>query len=82
MIDSCMAFLLLPPFVLFFLCSHRLLGECLMPVEDFLYLLNNWVVLVDILCPCLFVEYIVDDAAVDVTVEQLMALANQQITAL
>ena len=50
--------------------------------EDFESLLNHWVVLVDVFCPSLLIKHIIDDAAVENTVQQLVRLADEKVTAL
>lgn len=62
--------------------SLRLLWESLMLGKYFHHLLDDWVVHVDVLGPSLLIQHVVDDSAVDIAVEQLMALANQEVAAL
>lgn len=62
--------------------GNGLLGESLVLLKYLQRLLDDRIVLVDVLVPSLVVENVVDDAAVDVALQQLVRLAYEQIAAL
>ena len=53
-----------------------------MIIEDLKSFPDYRIILVDVFCPCLLIQHIVDDAAVENTVQQLVRLADEKVTAL
>ena len=53
-----------------------------MLLEHFQGLHNHWVVLVDVLGPGLFIQHVVDDSAVDDSIQKLVRLSDEQVSAL
>ena len=63
-------------------CGHWLLWECLVLLKHFQGLHNHWVVLVDVLGPGLFIQHVIDDSAVEDSIQKLVRLSDEQVSAL
>ena len=53
-----------------------------MIIEDLKGFPDHWIILVNVFCPRLLIKHIIDDAAVEDTVQQLVRLADEKVTAL
>ena len=69
-------------FLRFFLCCNWLFREGFMLLEYFQGLLDDRVILVDVLSPSLLVQHVVDDSSVEYAFQELVTLANQEVSAL
>ena len=64
------------------MCGTWLLGKRSVVAEHLESCFNGGVAKVDILVPCALVKHVVDDAAVDVTLQQFVRLLDHEVATL